>query len=59
MARAIQFFIRVSIELLSISVIICKNKINIGVLIGMIFLDCPQDFSLLVSALCFKLDKIR
>ena len=56
MAEAVWFLIKVSTELLSISMIVYKGEMNAGVLIGMIFLGCPQGFGLLVGALHFKLD---
>ena len=59
MAGAILFFRKVSSELLSVSVIVCKSEINTEVSIFMIFLGYSRGFGLLVDALRSKLGWIR
>lgn len=56
MAKAIWFFIKISIELLFIFVIIYKGEINNKISINIIFLYGSQSFGLLLDVLHFKLD---
>ena len=55
-AEAILFFIKVSIKLLSLFMIIWKSEINAKILIYIIYLNYFQDFDSLINTLYLKLD---
>lgn len=56
MARAIWFFIKILKKLLSIMVIVCKDEVDVRILINMIFLNYSQYFYLLMGVYYFGLD---